>query len=166
MLPNTEVENPSAIETHVCQKIKNANFCELDNETGSLLFQLLYINKDGDKFKLEQKEKPFLFQVAEKRIEFCFQYRIKEHALLLFLCSLAENPAVMVMYLWYLQYWAKNNNTKEIDLITFCQKIFPSGFPSSEAMSEIWQSQKVDRKGQSGSDNLVDYATAGKSLQF
>lgn len=166
MLPNTEVENPSAIETHVCKKIEICPKEELSKEDGSLLFQLFFLSKDAPLAEIPQKDKPFLYQVIEKRIKFCFDYQINDVALLLFLTSIAKNPAVAVMYCWYLQYWAKTNNVKEINLMTFCEKIFPMGFPSETQMSSIWQSQKVDRKGKSGSDNLVDYANAGKSLQF
>lgn len=166
MLPVTEALNPNAIEIHVCKKIEICPKEELSKEDGSLLFQLLFLSKNAPLAEITEKDKPFLYQVIEKRIKFCFDYQINDVALLLFLTSIAKNPAVGVMYCWYLQYWAKANNVKEINLMTFCEKIFPMGFPSETQMSSIWQGQKVQREKNGGSDNLIDYSTAGKSLQF
>lgn len=166
MLPNTETKNPSAIEIHVCKKIGEAKKDELDKDSQKLLLQLLWLKKDGKQLEIPQNEKPFLFQVIEKRVQACFDYKIKDHALILFLCSIAKNPAVAVMYLWYFQYWAnKNGNRQEIDLNTLCMEIFPMGFPSDENMQLIWGGQKIERM-EMPFDNLVDYASAGESLMF
>jgi hypothetical protein len=54
---------------------------------------------------------------------------------------------------------------RNVDYISFelFAEIFGSGFPSSEGLQKIWDSQKVKREGMS-SDNLLDYFRAGNSL--
>lgn len=169
MLPNTEALNPSAIEINVCKKIEICPKEQLNDENNGFLIQLLFASRSRSFPKISEipeKEKPFLYKVIEKRVNACCNYKINDVALILFLDLISENPAVAVMYCWYLQYWAKKNNVKEIDLHIFCEKIFPMGFPSKTQWSTIWDSQKIQRENNAGSDNLVDYATAGKSLQF
>lgn len=44
-------------------------------------------------------------------------------------------------------------------------KIFPIGIFSKKDLKYVWENQKIKKIGME-SDNLVDYATAGLSLQF
>jgi hypothetical protein len=45
-------------------------------------------------------------------------------------------------------------------------KAFPWGFPSEEDLNILWDSQKVhkDSSEQPGTDNLLDYLEASKSI--
>jgi len=134
-----------------------------DNELMETLMRV-YLAKG---LNIPDKEKPFLFQVIEKRLQYCFTIKIEDQRLILFLCALAESPGSAIMYLWYLQYWCFVNEVKELNLELFCEKIFPMGFFSKIDLSKIWDSQKVLRdRNDNGSDNLVDYASAGMSIQF
>jgi hypothetical protein len=53
---------------------------------------------------------------------------------------------------------------QKLDLETLCTAIFPMGMFTRESLGRIWDSQKV--KGKSGSDNLLDYLEASKSLNY
>jgi hypothetical protein len=97
----------------------------------------------------------------EKRIEVLHDFELDERTLL-FLCCICKSAGVSVMYIWYLQYKSKKRNIKEISLESFCE-IFPVGFPSEDDLHRMWDNQKVLVKGM-GSDNLLDYPYAGKSL--
>jgi hypothetical protein len=71
---------------------------------------------------------------------------------------------MVVMYLTYLQYWAKIHEEREITFDLFCERIFPLGFPKEEDLHNLWNNQKV--RVESGSDNLLDYSIALTSIQF
>ena len=154
--------DPNAIEEIVCKKMEKLTTVRMTNELSSILIQLMLVPKDKP-FKIPQEEKPFLFQVIEKRIEICFTFKTQDDRLILFLAALSVTPGIAVMYLWYLQYWCSKNDVKEIDLDILCSRIFPNGFFKEEDLSEIWDEQKVKSEG---SDNLLDYQTAGESIQF
>ena len=158
MLDEKVIQDQTAIEELFCKPFEKLKQHNMDNETSGLMIQLLM----GNPQEIPEKEKPFLLKLIEKRIEVVFDYVITDIKLLLFLCVLTETPGKAVMYLTYLQYWAKKNSKFEIDMDTFCQTIFPWGFPSDEDLDKLWDSQKVKTKGMS--DNLVDYPLAMQSL--
>ncbi len=155
-----ETKNPHAIETIVCQEILLIPHVKMDEETRMLMALLL---SEKNSINIPEKEKPFLYAVIEKRVTHCFTIQITDSRLLLFLAFIAKSPGVAILYLWYLQYWCFNSNIRKLDLETFCE-IFPMGFPTDLELRRIWNSQKVDREA--GSDNLVDYSSAGMSIQF
>jgi hypothetical protein len=70
--------------------------------------------------------------------------------------------------LWYIQAWCFKNNFKEVDFETLGMKIFPMGTFSKKDLSEVWKNQKVkpDDKKNSYESNLLDYDSAGSSIQF
>jgi len=157
--------NGSAIENIVCKAIEKCDRVEMDKDLFET-FIMLIMAKDK-KFEIPEKEKPFIYQVIEKRIKHCYTFKTNDPRLIMFLSALAVKPGTAILYLWYLQYWCKKNSVKEIDLDIFGTRIFPLGFPSEETMHKIWDSQKVNRDSATGgSDNLVDYNDAGSSLHF
>ena len=101
-----------------------------------------------------------------KRISVQFTYTVSDDRVILLLAHVAQNPGTAVMYLWYLQYYCKKNNVKDIDLTMFCTYIFPMGFPSTSDLKQLWDTQKVNNEKEGFSDNLLDYHIAGKSIQF
>lgn len=108
-----------------------------------------------------EKKLPFMVQLIKKRIEHCFTFKMDFDSIL-FLSFLSETPGIAVIYLWYLQYWCKTNEIREITFDVFVTKIFPWGFFKKESLHSIWEEQKVD----DSPDNMFDHANAGKSLQF
>lgn len=165
MLEHKTTKQPDAIEIHFCKPFDELKRHPMDSETFNMLAQLLLIPKDGT---FPNEDKPFLVQVIEKRIPGCFTFTTNDERLILFLAFLTETPGSAVMYLTYLQYWCKQKNVKEIDLDIFCKRIFPIGFPSRQELSSLWDKTKVgrDEEGSRGSDNLIDYQSAMKSIQF
>lgn len=171
MLKNEETKNPNAIETYVCKEMEKCDRVEMDKDTMELLMKLLLMrmqNKDKsnkEEFSIPEKEKPFILKMLEGRLQL-YQFKLNGNDLRFFLAVLCKSPGNVVLYLWYLQYWCKKNNVKEVDLEMFGEKIFPMGFPSDKTLLRIWDGQKVKRKETMASDNLVDYGTAGQSLMF
>ncbi len=135
----------------------------MDTEVGGILIQLMLAGKN---FTIPQKEKPFLFQVIEKRITACQTFSTSDFRLILFLATISETPGSAILYLWYIQYWCFSNSVKEIDLDIFCSKIFPNGFLSKTKLQQIWDVQKVVNHPIGTSDNLVDYNSCANSIHF
>lgn len=165
MLEKEITQREDAIETLFCQPFEKLPRSPMNDELGGMLLRLLFI-KDAQ--NIPDKEKPFLYQVIEKRIEHCFTFKITDERLLLFLSVLTESPGQAIMYLTYLQYWCKKNDIRELTLDVFCSQIFPWGFPKEDDLRTLWEATKVDR-GETlmgGSDNLLDYKTPLLSIQF
>lgn len=163
MIKFSETTDPTIIERELCKKMHSLQRHNMDEELTKTLMSV-YMAKG---LNIPDKEKPFLFQVIEKRLKYCFTIKIEDQRLILFLCALAESPGSAIMYLWYLQYWCFINDVKELNLELFCEKIFPMGFFSKTDLSKIWDLQKVSStRKENGSDNLVDYASAGMSIQY
>lgn len=165
----TQIEN--SVEEIFCKPFDKLKSHEMSEEDTELLIMLLMKEKiNPTNTPIAEKDKPFLYQVIEKRIDACFTFEITDARLILFLCAIAKSPGTAIMYLAYLQYWCKKNDVKEIDLEKFAE-IFPNGFPCEEDLQKIWDEQKVSRRTPEGvripgSDNLLDYQTAYKSIQF
>ena len=77
---------------------------------------------------------------------------------------------VGIMYLYYLQWWAKKRNVKEVTWDDLTMRIFPMGFLNDDSLHTVWEGQKVKRpapgnmQDQFHSDNLLDYPEAAKSI--
>ena len=155
----TTIDN-TAIENVVCIPFKKLMRFPMDDETTRTFIQIMMLPIE---FSIPQKEKPFLYQVIEKRIDGCFTFKITDARLILLITIISETPGSAILYLWYLQYWCKKNQVEILSLNDFCEKIFPMGFPSKDDLHKIWDDQKVtiDNK----SLNLVDINDAGLSVQ-
>ncbi len=163
MIKYSETTDPTIIEREICKKMHSLRRESMDEEMTETLMRI-YLAKG---LNIPDKEKPFLFQVIEKRLKYCFTIKIEDQRLILFLCALAESPGSAIMYLWYLQYWCFINDVKQLNLELFCEKIFPMGFFSRDDLSKIWDFQKVSStREENGSDNLVNYSSAGMSIQY
>lgn len=115
--------------------------------------------------EIPQEEKPFLYQLIEKRLEHVFTFKMTEPRAILLICAVAESAGNAVMYLWYLQGWCKEKNVRELDFDLICTKIFPMGFFPQSTLQAAWDAQKVKIQD-SFTDNLLDYTIFGKTLQF
>lgn len=161
MLQEEQALSPDAIENIVCKPMEKLKRFPMDQDTTGVFVQLCLMPKE---FSIPEKEKPFLYSVIEKRIEHCYTFTIKDARLILAIAMLSETPGSAVLYLWYLQYWCKQNDVKELSLDQFCSDVFPFGFPSKDDLHTIWNSQKIAGKDQSY--NLVDRSQSGLSVQF
>lgn len=164
MLKQETINQEDAVEQYFCKPFDVAKRYPLTEENSMFLIDLLFKNST---FSIPDKDKPFLVQLIEKRLQYSFSFKINDARLILFIAIISRTPGTAIMYLTYLQYWCKKNQRKEIDLKLFCESIFPWGFPSESNLSKIWDNQKLKReKDYFGSDNLIDYQTAIKSIQF
>ena len=159
MLDISVIEQPNSIEELFAKEFEKTNKQPMDDFTTEMLVKLS-LSKSSP-YKLPEEEKPFLYKLMEKRISVVHDFELDDRTLL-FLCCICKSADVCVMYIWYLQYESKKRNMKQISFEDFCL-IFPVGFPSEEDLSLLWVKQKVYTKGL-GSDNLLDYPQAGKSL--
>lgn len=153
----TKIEKNS-IEKLICEPFEKLHRFPMNDELSKIMIQLMLSDVN-----IPEDERPFLYQLIEKRIKHCFSYEINDPKLILFLCILTETPGNAIMYLTYLQYWCKKNDVKELTFHNFCSEIFPVGFPSEDDLQKLWDSQKVNV---GGSDNLLDHQLALESIQF
>lgn len=160
MIDIKELKSEILIEEKFCKKFGKLQRYPMSEELNKLMI-VLFLIKDENNYPSEIK-KEFLYQVISKRLESCFTFLISDWRLILFLMFLSETPGTAVMYLTFLQYWCKQHKVKEIDLNIFSEKIFPMGFPSGDDLHKLWSECKVNAQP----DNLLDYQSAMKSIQF
>jgi hypothetical protein len=159
MLDISVTEQENSIEELFAKEFQKTKKYPMDDFTTEMLVKLS-LSKNMS-YAIPEGEKPFLYKLMEKRISVIHDFELDERTLV-FLCCICKSAGVCVMYAWYLQYESQKRNMKEISLEYFCE-IFPMGFPSDDDLHRLWVEQKVNSKGL-GSDNLLDYPQAGKSL--
>jgi hypothetical protein len=134
----------------------------LIHKVGNDIVDQVKKEKNDDEYKLIAK----LCVVIQSRLSFYHSYVINDQKLLFYIAVIASTPGNIVMYLTYIQWYAKKNNVKEIDLTIFCTDIFPDGFFSPEQLNELWEGQKLDPDSSKPSSNLLDYSMAAISIQL
>ena len=157
----TEVEN--AVEEYFCKEMDKAPKDYFDKDITNLLLELL-MKKSLPLSDVAKKDKFFLYELIEKRVQFCFTFKIEDARVIILLCQVAKNAGTAVMYLTYIQYLLKKRNERVLNLDNLC-RFFPSGFINEDVLHEIWDKQKIKTKN-GGSDNLLDYQSAMKSIQY
>ncbi len=163
------------IEELFCIPFKELKQYPMNDETTEMLLKLFLSDNQGHKMNIPQAEKPFLYQLIEKRIDGCYQFKIESEQLLLFLCQICQTPGKAIMYLWYFQYYCFTNNIKVLKFEHFIN-MFPIGFPSDDDLGNLWRNCKsynVQERLKTSynideevpfKDNLLDCAIAGKSI--
>jgi hypothetical protein len=162
MLDSSYKNRENAIEEVVYDFLKDCELVPMTEETTGTFLMIGMMPKN---VKLKTKEKPFVFQVMEKRVEHCFTFKFTDERALLAISIWAESAGVAITYLWYIQAWCFKNNVREVDFETLGLKIFPMGIFSEKDLKSVWDNQKVEKIFME-SDNLIDYAVAGLSIQF
>lgn len=161
-------DDSTSIKRLFCTPMDKLQRHSMSRELSEIMIALMFGGKSNE---FKDSDKPWLYQLIEKRLKMCFNYTLDEKTIL-FLCVLTGSPGKAVMYLWYLQYWCYENfKTKHITFDMFCKDIFPMGFFSDEDLNKLWDKQKISTlndKGErvGGSDNLLDYLTAGSCIMF
>lgn len=163
MLKKEEIQNPNAIEEHFCKPLNEFKPTQLNDDQVKLMLVIAATTP----MNLPTLEKEFIevywfYPAIEKRIENCFTYTMDTKAKML-LATWCKTIGDMVIYLTLLQYKCKQRGLRDVKFDDLAL-MFGDGIIDRGYMEEIWEKQKVDRDG--GSDNLIDYAPAGKSLQF
>jgi len=156
------------IEKNLCQPMEKLNPQPMSKDLTEVFFKLMLAKDDALDLK-EMRKENWLFEAVEKRIEHCLTFTADNRSMFFVTC-VSGSIGKCIMYLYYMQYIAKKENIKHIDFNVFGEKFFPMGFFSDDDLKKMWDSQKVncyvDGKRKGGSDNLLDYGAAMKSLIF
>jgi hypothetical protein len=168
MLDNSVIENPTGVEEFFCVPFSDLKLYPMDEEMSRLMITLMFESKKGaDSLQIPEKEKPFILKLVEGALKTRFTFTINDNGLVFFIAIQSKNAGTAIMYLAYLQYRCKKLNKRNLDWELFTS-IFPNGFPNETDLHNIWDAQKVKRHNTDsfGSDNLLDYQSAMKSIQF
>jgi hypothetical protein len=153
-------KNENSIEEFFAKKFEQCPKCPMDNKFSEIFIKLSML--EDINLNISENDKPSIYKIIEQRINSCHTFKVDDKVLL-FLSILCNSVGYGIMYIWYLQYESKKRN---INFITFdiFSEIFSWGFPSNETLDKLWINQKVNRSDIKESDNLLDYALAGKTL--
>lgn len=161
VVPDDVLKQEDAIEKYFCIPFSKLKMYPMDTEISEIAIRLTLV---GENFSLPEEELPFLVKLIKKRISLQMDFEINSDRLLIYIAMLTNNPGNAVMFINYLQYWSKQNNTKVITWDDFNMKIFPFGYPNEEDLLSLWDSIKV--KPDKGTDNLLDYSLPMTSIRF
>lgn len=162
MLDNSYTNRENGIEEVVYDFLKDCELVEMSKDITQMYIEIGMMPKD---MILKKEHKPHVFQIIEKILPYSFTFKITDERVLLVITLLSESAGNALLYLWYIQAWCFKNNIKEVDFETFGLNIFPTGIFSDKDLKSVWGNQKVQKTGME-SDNLIDYAVAGLSIQF
>jgi hypothetical protein len=165
-LPYNTVNQLDAIEKRFCVKFEKLEQKKMDGEISDILISLVLMKQKSIFQDIPSNEVPHLCLIINKKISSQFSYTVSDDRVVLFIALLTENPGLAIMYLWYLQYYCKKKNIQDVDLTIFARDIFPRGFPSKKDLEKLWDKQKIDNANEGFSDNLLDYRSAGQSIQI
>lgn len=168
-------QQPDAIEKLFCEPFAKLALRTLTQDEVQTFVSLYFADQEArqnpndsriQEMDRQLTEKMQAYGIMTKRLKACYDFTLSIPAKA-FLASIIDRPGVVVMYLTYLQYRAKKANTRELTMEELGIDIFPLGVPTEDALRQLWISVKVNRKeGQFGSDNLLDYGSAMKSILF
>jgi len=155
----------NSVETYFCKPLdeKGKKGSMNDEESRIMITLLMTDDPSIDKMYDEIYNAFHLVKILVGRAEYVGLKIDKRTAIMLGI--LCKSPGQAVMYVYYLMYKAKNLKKEEITFDTLCRDIFPFGFFTEETLNYYWDEQKVKKdSSRSGSDNLLDYSEAAKSL--
>lgn len=163
-LPSETINNPNAVEEIFCKEMDNAKTETLNKEDFEL-FVTLCSSKPKPLESVNKEDKFFLYEVIEKRVQHCFGYKITDARTIILIATMSKTTGGAIMLLTYIQYRCKKDNIKEVTF-DYLIKLFPDGFVTESELETIWSKQKVSKSKDMSSDNLLDYQSALKSIQF
>jgi len=129
-------------------------------QTDIMISLTLIPPKNIDGVYEEVKKKSWVLSAIESRIKNTFTIIIEKKVQLFILMFLNGNVGKCMVYILYLQYWAKSHNKRNISWEDFTMKAFPTGFPDEKMFEELWDKQKVE------GSNMIDLFKAHKSIHF
>lgn len=104
----------------------------------------------------------FNYRVLKQRLALYENVKI-DRKVILFCALNCKNVAQCVMYAHLLVHRCKVYKLTELTIESMSQNIFPWGMLKHDM--KHWEAQKVNSKEYGGSDNMLDYFEASKSLQ-
>jgi len=165
MLAYETTKEEDAVEKYFCEPLSKKKQFEMSKDLTDFFITFSTSteeNVDADK----ARKTVWQFQAIEKRMSVLLNYTADNRVKLFILILTDGTIGKIVMYLHYMQYLCKKHNVKHITWDIFAMKFFPDGFFSDEDLHSVWDGQKVSKTSatQSGTDNLLDYQTASKSI--
>ena len=137
------------------------------DETKIMLSAVIMDESDKNNFiDDEDKSLPDSLRIVRSSLKNRFTVTLTEPTQIM-VATVCRSIGSIIMHLTYLQYRAKQMNKKELSVSDYAD-IFPNGVPTESELQKIWESQKIERGEDNilGSDNLLDYKLACKSIQF
>ena len=126
----------------------------MNQENSNLMYAELINRKDT-----------WVLKAMDQRVHLALTILIEKKVAMFIFMFLNGNIGRCMVYLLYLQYWAKKNNKKEVTWSDFCMRIFPDGFPNEQGFRKLWNAQKVMFKT-GHSSNMIDINAAQKSIHY
>lgn len=163
-VPYKKTKEPDAVELLYAKKFEGLKRHPMNEEESKIMIGLLFSRIPEDDAEMNEQ---FLCKIIEARFKALgYTMDIKTKA---FLAFKTGNPGTAVMYCHFLAYFCKKKNIKHLTFTEFCDSAFPFGFPSEDDLHLLWDEQKVKKdkdpkEVQSGTDNLLDYFEASKSI--
>jgi hypothetical protein len=149
-----------------CKQLFGSQYTPMEEELCYSMARLILgedeIDKDKNLRDDLEKKRLGLSSLFYLRVQYLHSYEVSL-AIPLLVGLIAESPGEAVVYANYLQYEAFNRNKRRLGMQDICF-IFPMGFPSKAALRKAWDLQKVERRNQYDSDNLLDYPGCMKSI--
>lgn len=169
MLEYEKTKEENSVEIYFCEPLSKKKPQKMNDELSDIFIS--FSISDEKNIDVDKARKMiWQFSALEKRMEF-MSYKA-DNRVKVFIVMLDDGAIdKVIMYTYYMQYLCKKHNVKHITWEIFGTKFFPDGFFSDEDLHSVWDGQKISRrtndgKINSGSDNLLDYGIASKSLIF
>ncbi len=121
-----------------------------------------YIETDAEALRMVEPKQMNYASMFYNRVKSCHTYKVSV-AVALFISSLVDRPGLVTIYANYLQYKAFKFGKKKLGMQDMAL-IMPFGVFSKETLLQAWDKQKW--YGSIGSDNLLDYHEAQKSIEL
>lgn len=157
-------ELPDSVENIFCKPLDQNGSIQKANENQMkiIFFGMTSPKSEIDAMYENFKNEYMLINILDSRLKMLGCEVDKMSQILISISC--ETPGEIVMYSNYLAYKMKQLGIDSLDLEKTCTQIFPSGFFTKESLHEYWDKQKVNTKGNPGSDNLLDYSSACVSI--
>jgi len=169
MLAYEKTKEENAVEIYFCEPLSQKKTKNMNDEISD--FFILFSTSNESNVDVDKARKMvWQYAALEKRIDLTMNYTADNRVKLFIVMLCDSSIGKVLMYAYYMQYLCKKNNVKHINWEKF-GNLFPDGFFTEEDLNKAWEGQKVSRKGDdgkinTGSDNLLEYGVASKSLIF
>ena len=99
-------------------------------------------------------------KILRERVDNCLTVDIDDKVLV-FIAALTEgNIGQSIIYVYYIQYWAKKMNRRLVTFHNFCIDIFPLSFFDMDEVRTLWYDQKYN------GGNMIDNPKYCESIMF
>lgn len=169
MLAYEKTKEENAVEIHFCEPLSKCKPEQMDDDMVEY-FATFAISREENVDVEKARKTIWQFEAFEKRISL-LNFTVDNRVKIFIVMQTNGVIGKLVMYAYYMLYLCKQNNIKHVSWEDFAIKFFPDGFYSDADLSKAWDGQKItkisaDGKSNLGSDNLLDYPIAAKSISL